>query len=108
MPLTLATVQDTCIHIKKQESWCSLGFLLTNGCVLHELQYNNSRISYSPVNLSLHFLIITRFLILTMSVFPLLLAVTPFRTAVPFRRQIRWNQTAIYAPVQFFFSSTFF
>ena len=41
---------------KKQESWFRLDFLIDNGCVLHYLQYNESRVSYFPVNLSLCFL----------------------------------------------------
>ena len=38
---------------KKQESWSRLGFLINNGRVLHQLQYNDFRVSYIPVKLSL-------------------------------------------------------
>lgn len=39
--------------IKQQEKWSRLGFIFENEFVLHYLQYNGSRISYGPVNLSL-------------------------------------------------------
>ena len=44
----------------KQESWSRLNFFFEKGCVLHSIQYNDSRISYfpAPVNLSLPFLLL--------------------------------------------------
>ena len=45
-------------QIKKQEIWSRLDFLFENVRVLHQLQYNDSRISYFPANLSPPFLLL--------------------------------------------------
>ena len=43
---------------KKLENWSSLDFLFENGCVLHQIQNNDSRITSFPVRLSLPFLLL--------------------------------------------------
>ena len=50
---------------KKLENWSSLDFLLGNGCVLHEIQHNDSRSSCFPVSLSLPFLLLIFLLVVS-------------------------------------------
>ena len=50
---------------KKLENWSSLDFLLGNGCVLHEIEYNDSRSSCFPVNLSLPSMLLIFLLVVT-------------------------------------------
>ena len=49
--------QDTYYCIKKHEGWSRLDFLSENGCVVYiDFSFNDFRIYYFPVKLSLPFL----------------------------------------------------
>ena len=51
--------QDTYYCIKKHEGWSRLDFLSENGCVVYiDFSFNDFRIYYFPVKLSLPFLLL--------------------------------------------------
>ena len=63
---------------KKQENWPRLDLLFENGCILHEIQYNNTRISYFPVKLRLPFFLLIFLLGVSILVYLWIVDTTPY------------------------------